>query len=97
MREAILPLFFIVERNLMAKFCPIIHEKVLYTECLDCTEKMCRTTKQKKYQKINYESDIFTAEKDEISSATANAEKISFSKPKSDILKKRGCEYEFRR
>ena len=26
----------------MSKFCPIINEKVLYTECLECPEKICK-------------------------------------------------------
>lgn len=26
----------------MAIYCPIIKEKVLYTECLECEEKVCK-------------------------------------------------------
>ena len=27
----------------MSKFCPILQRIVLYPECLECDEKMCRT------------------------------------------------------
>lgn len=29
----------------MAIYCPIIKEKVLYTECLECKEKVCKKQK----------------------------------------------------
>lgn len=37
----------------MAKFCPLINQKVLYIECLECDEKICKNnnTKLKKKQR----------------------------------------------
>lgn len=37
----------------MAKFCPLINQKVLYTECLECDKKICRgnNTELKKKQR----------------------------------------------
>lgn len=29
----------------MAKYCPIIKEKVIYTTCLECDDKKCRREK----------------------------------------------------
>ena len=27
----------------MAKWCPLINDKVLYTECVECEDKICRS------------------------------------------------------
>ena len=32
----------------MAKWCPITGEKVLYLECLECDDKICKNPKQEK-------------------------------------------------
>jgi|MGYP000001198275 hypothetical protein len=32
----------------MAKWCPITGEKVLYLECLECDDKICKSPKQEK-------------------------------------------------
>ena len=37
----------------MSKYCPIIKEPVLYTECLECSEKIClRSVKQYKNNEL---------------------------------------------
>ncbi len=28
----------------MSKYCPVLERKVLYLECNECEEKLCRTT-----------------------------------------------------
>ena len=28
----------------MAKFCPVTNDKVLYLECLECEDKICKRT-----------------------------------------------------
>ena len=40
----------------MSKLCPITKERVLYTECLECKEKMCKDTNVGKLQKENKKS-----------------------------------------
>ncbi len=30
----------------MSKFCPILNEKVVYLECLECEDKECETLKE---------------------------------------------------
>lgn len=41
----------------MSKYCPIIKELVLYTECLECTEKICfRDKKQYKNNELQNNS-----------------------------------------
>ena len=34
----------------MAKYCPIINDKVLYLECLECENKVCKRTNTVKKQ-----------------------------------------------
>ena len=40
----------------MSKLCPITKERVLYTECLECEEKICKDTNVGKLQKENKKS-----------------------------------------
>ena len=42
----------------MAKWCPITGEKVLYLECLECDDKICKNPKQEK--QTNRKSSNFT-------------------------------------
>lgn len=43
----------------MAKTCPVTKEKVLYLECLECEDKMCRTVqKGKEIEKNNAGAEI---------------------------------------
>ena len=39
----------------MSKLCPITKELVLYTECLECEEKMCKDINANELQKENKE------------------------------------------
>ena len=39
----------------MSKLCPITKELVLYTECLECEEKMCKDINVNELQKENKE------------------------------------------
>lgn len=35
---------------IMAKWCPLTGEKVLYLECLECDDKVCKDPKQEEAQ-----------------------------------------------
>ena len=43
----------------MAKWCPITGEKVLYLECLECDDKICKNL-NKKNKQTNRKSSNFT-------------------------------------
>lgn len=48
----------------MSRYCPVAERKVLYTECLECDEKECRTDKTMK-QRVKMEQRENNSEKQE--------------------------------
>lgn len=42
----------------MAKICPISNEKVLYLECLECEEKICKKNYTKKNKDKEEENEV---------------------------------------
>lgn len=41
----------------MSKYCPLVGEKVLYTECIECEEKACKNNVDKHNNKVNNDDD----------------------------------------
>lgn len=40
----------------MAKYCPVIKEKVLYTECIECKTKECKKSENKIKEPREYDA-----------------------------------------
>lgn len=38
----------------MSKYCPVLERKVLYLECNECEEKLCRNTSKSHIDNNNY-------------------------------------------